>query len=117
MQLEIRVHLATNMIIVGVKTNFTGCHRWEDVEDEAVQFLANWHRHIFYVNMQVEVTDANREIEFFTLKRELGEYCLRFHNEYFEYSCEQIAEMIAGHFDARQVSVSEDNENYGLFIK
>lgn len=97
--------------IVWVTEQFVGFHRWKDAPDE-VAFLREWHRHIFHVRLAVEVGHNNREVEFFLLKRQLGKFLQgSFNNKQFEYSCEQIAEMICDSFNAYSVEVSEDGEN------
>lgn len=103
--------------MVWVRSQFVGFHRWKDAPDE-VAFLRDWHRHIFYVRMGVQVCGLNREQEFFTLKGKLDLYLNSvfvnhgsLKNNRFEYSCEQIAHMIQKTFDAMLVEVSEDGEN------
>ena len=98
-------------ILVYIKTTFVAYHRYIDAPEE-VAFLRNWHRHVFHVMVMVEVTHANRDVEFFTLKRKVEEYIdVWFRDAHFELSCEQIATMILRDFEAKCVEVSEDGEN------
>ena len=97
--------------IVWVSTTFEGFHRWIDAPMD-VDFLKNFHRHIFEVKLGVAVTDTNREIEFFQLKRKVDAFILEeFEGHYFEFSCEQMAETLLHKFNACFVEVSEDGEN------
>jgi len=96
---------------VWVTTQFEAYHKWEDAPDD-VCFIRAFHRHIFEVKMEMEVTDDNREIEFFILKRQLNDYVQEnFYGKRFTLSCEQIACLIMSRFKAFSVTVSEDGEN------
>ncbi len=98
---------------VWVTTSFVGFHKWENAPEE-VSFLRHYHRHVFHVKLGVSVSHNDRDVEFFTLKKELdqfvkGVYELR---KYFLDSCEQIAQSILEHFkNSVFVEVSEDAEN------
>ncbi len=97
--------------IVWVGTMFEGFHRWVDAPDD-VAFLRDYHRHIFEVRLGIAVTDTNREVEFFQLKRKVDGFILdNYEGRYFEFSCEQIAEVLLNEFKADFVEVSEDGEN------
>lgn len=95
---------------VWVTTQFVGFHRWKDAPEE-VKFLRDYHRHIFHVKLAVQVTHNNRQVEFFTLKKELDTFLELYKDQYFEESCEMIAQTLLKRFGARIVNVSEDNEN------
>ncbi len=97
--------------IVWVSTIFEGFHRWLDAPED-VKFLRDYHRHIFEVRLGAEVIDANREVEFFQLKRKVDKFILdNYEGNRFEFSCEQIAEALLKEFEADFVEVSEDGEN------
>ena len=106
-----------------VKTQFISQHRWKDAPDE-VAFLRNYHRHIFYVDVQIPVAHSDREKEFFMVKKRLNNYIAdKWANTKFEASCEMIAEDIIKNFlipyygDTEYFAkVSEDKENAGLTI-
>lgn len=103
--------------IIWVTTQFVAFHRWRAAPEE-VSFLRVYHRHIFKVKMGVLVQHLNREVEFFTLKKELEEYIhLHYSGLEFGKSCELIATEILEVFDAYFVQVSEDGENGALVEK
>jgi len=102
-----------------VKFQFEGIHQWPDaVKYPGVEFLANPHRHMFYVRVDISVSHDDRELEFILVKRELSglfkdiEQC---NNK----SCEMIANDILNYMATKRkyiqrnviVEVSEDNEN------
>jgi len=99
---------------VYIRTSFAAYHRWVLAPRE-VAFLINFHRHIFHVKIGVEVSNKDREVEFFLFKKQVDEYIDRvFKDEYLEHSCEEMAEMLLTEFDASFVEVNEDNENGAL---
>lgn len=107
---ENKVHVRTS---VWVTTQFIGFHRWKDAPDE-VKFLRDWHRHVFHVKLGVPVDHNNRDIEFILLKDKLSYFISANFAKQFEYSCEQIAEMIVTKFNGSFCEVSEDGENGAL---
>ena len=77
-----------------VTTQFEGLHRWKDAPAE-VAFLREYHRHMFHVRFEVEVTEEDREIEFILLKRELNDLIrVLFGGAELDDSCETIARRI-----------------------
>lgn len=103
--------------VVWISAAFEGFHRYVNAPDD-VAFLREWHRHIFHVKIGMEVSDLNREIEFFQFKRKVKDFLLeQYSGKYFESSCEMIARDIQSFFDATFVSVSEDGENGALVDK
>ena len=97
--------------IVWVSTIFEGFHRWVNAPDD-VSFLRDYHRHVFEVKLGIEVSNTDREIEFFQLKRKVDGFILdNYEGHQFEFSCEQIAEVLLKEFKANFVEVSEDGEN------
>ena len=101
-----------------VRTQFNGCHRYVDAPD-AVEYLRNPHRHIFYVEVEMTVTHADRELEFILVKGKLNEY-LRTYPFKMEASCEHMADAICMFLSdtygaQREIKccVYEDNENGG----
>jgi hypothetical protein len=88
-----------------------GYHRWQEAPTP-VQFLRDWHRHLFHIRLAVEVDHLDRDIEFFTLKEKLNVF-LRDHyeGEKFDKSCEMIAAELVQVFHAEWAEVSEDGEN------
>lgn len=100
-----------------VKTQFEGLHLWSHAPSE-VGFLRTPHRHIFYVEVEMEVSHDDRDLEFILVKRSIDSFL---NNTDFEItvSCEQIADMICKHvwlvYGKRAIKccVYEDNENGG----
>jgi hypothetical protein len=108
------------MTSIIVKSNFVGFHCWLRAPDE-VSFLREYHRHIFYVELKIEVKSSDRELEFFTVQNKLKERIdTDYRNQYFHKSCEMIAEELRNNFlglyPSRNISVlvSEDGENSAL---
>jgi len=95
-------------------TRFEGFHSWDDAPDE-VAFLRDRHRHQFHVELTVQVTHDDRDIEFILMKRALEEYIDRQVADE-DLSCEQygqkIGEWAASRYnEVARVEVSEDGEN------
>ncbi len=100
-----------NIIIIWVTTTFEALHRWIEAPDD-VDFLREFHRHLFHVKVGIEVNHLNRDIEFFQFKRKLDRFLVeKYKDKYMEKSCEMIAEEILAHFKASFVEISEDGEN------
>lgn len=100
-----------------VRTNFEGIHRYADAPQE-VAFLQEPHRHVFYVEVEMEVFHDDRELEFIMVKRNLNKFL---YTKPFgiRSSCEQMAteiiRFLVETYGERQmiVSVFEDGENGG----
>lgn len=122
-----------------VRNQFVALHRWCSAPGE-VNFLSYPHRHTFHVLTTVEVGHGDRAVEFFCLQQEIDQIIrsLFFSNSalpgvvqpdgtldlglpIISMSCEDMAEHIAnyvsrdGALKVKQVIVSEDNENGGVF--
>lgn len=90
-----------------------GFHCWPDAP-EPVAFLRDRHRHMFHVELEREVTHADRDVEIILLARaakallveEFGERC-----EFGTLSCEAIAEFLLTRLHLRSSTVLEDGEN------
>lgn len=101
---------------VRVRSQFVGWHKWKDAPDD-VAFLRDFHRHVFKVELVVPVRHGDREVEFFTLQKQLDGFLARnYAGRKFLESCEQIAKQIGLIFQAHEVTVSEDGENDGIWI-
>lgn len=99
-----------------VKTQFEDYHYWENAPDE-VAFLRNLHRHIFYVEVETEVTHDDRELEFFMVKRQL-DILIENHVKPMHggKSCEMMAEVLKKLLKEKYqrefiIRIFEDNEN------
>lgn len=101
-----------------IKTSFEACHRWKDAPP-AVSFLRNYHRHVFHVKVEFEVTHDDRQLEFFMVRRSVDVYLKKqFAGKSFDYSCEHIARELVSYLylavhtsSVLSVEVNEDNEN------
>lgn len=104
--------------LVYCRTQFEGFHRWPDAPAE-VEFLRTRHRHLFHVRLEVEVTHANRQVEFILLKRALNSAIasLTAQGKTETWSCEQWANTLCSMMDAVTCDVSEDNENGAIVMK
>jgi len=122
-----------NITFVTFKTQFEGVHCYPDAPSE-VCYLRNPHRHMFYVEVEMEVFHDDREVEFIMAKHRLEEFIetdrvVNFGTQ----SCEMIAKEIQTHFKKLypipnsqthnrdpysrlvNVRVSEDGEN-GVYL-
>lgn len=106
-----------------VKTQYEGIHCWPEAPDE-VKFLRSLHRHIFNVEVEVEVHNDDRDIEFIMLKHQINHWLsLQFDDngvwQMGRLSCEQVAEMVIDLVQERlrnatrkiTCRVDEDGEN------
>jgi len=103
-----------------VRLQIEGLHCWPNAKNvfPEVGFLADLHRHIFFIELKKQVYHDDRDIEFIMFKRDVQEYLYKsyFDNEkrchnFSHRSCEMIAKELLKHFDCDFVSVFEDNEN------
>lgn len=107
-----------------IRTQFEGIHRYPDAPDE-VSFLRYPHRHMFHVDVELDVFDDDREIEFIMVKHKLNKW-LDSHKDLNgviqmgSTSCEQMAKQVIAFVDTIILSglprcvivtVWEDNEN------
>ena len=109
-----------------VRTQFRGLHHWPNCPIDEVGFLRHLHRHVFHVTVSVEVSGANREVEFFILQRMVDSIIAdRFSTKDKLFvvgmrSCEMIAdEIYEGLQDELgdreiKIAVSEDGENEAM---
>lgn len=110
-------------IIVGVKLNIEGTHNFpkaSEVFDERVKFLEYEHRHLFNIEIEKIVTHTERDKEFILFKREVENFIKNKYGSPAKFgpmSCESIALDLLESFDANQVLVGEDNENYSKVVR
>lgn len=100
-----------------ITTQFEGIHRYENAP-ERVDFLRNYHRHLFKIRLQVQVEHNERDIEFIMFKQDVETYIqVHFVNKQLDASCETIAEELIKYvqheYYGKKVicEVSEDGEN------
>jgi len=107
---------------IKVRTNYIGFHHWDEAPD-SVSFLRNRHRHNFGIRVLIQVNDADRELEFFTVVKEIDNFFKATFpdQEFGTMSCEQIAEALLcyllsmyGYDREYKVEVNEDGENSGI---
>lgn len=100
-----------------VSLQVEGMHRWPDAAKHAprVAFLANPHRHIFFIRAWKVVSNQDREIEIILLKRQMLEYMRGPANgevvDFGSMSCEHIALTLKRAFGLSRCQVLEDDEN------
>lgn len=107
-----------------VKNQFEGVHRYKDAPKQ-VDFLRDYHRHIFTIKSKIQVFHDDRELEFIIVKRFIDEFInknIREQQQTYWFmdnlSCEQVCFMIYSilkeqYGKTRKISieVSEDGEN------
>lgn len=103
-----------------VKHQYEGFHSYAGAPPE-VKFLADTHRHLFKVDVTIEVGHDDREIEFMMVQRRLKTAFPDRSPQAELGSCEQQAKRIIeflrklyGDGRTYMVKVSEDGENAGL---
>jgi hypothetical protein len=94
------------------RLRFVGFHRWPGAPD-AVAYLANTHRHEFHIEARKQVSALDREIEFITLKRQIGDYLSASYpaGHLGARSCEMLATELCAEFNLSSCEVLEDGEN------
>ena len=112
--------ISTKENFIVVRTIKEGFHRWDDAPEHC-SFLRNNHRHLFHIEVQIRVTELNRELEFFDVKREVDIWAKDFYKEGSNFSCEMMCQDLYNHLNIfygniSQISIFEDNEN-GAVIK
>lgn len=98
------------MTTVIVKYQFEGLHCWDNCPIEEVSFLKDKHRHVFHVELEKEVSHADRDVEIIMLKRK-AEAFSRSRYDYGRMSCEMIAKELLDKFKLKTCTVLEDGEN------
>ena len=109
--------MKTNVI---AKIEIEGLHNWPDAQGvfPEVGFLANMHRHKWFITAKKKVNHDDRDVEFIMFKRDISDYItakywrevIRVH-DFKSKSCEMIAKELVKEFDLEYCSVFEDNEN------
>lgn len=119
--------------VVFIRTTFEAVHRWASAPEKSkltrldTSFLCFPHRHKFHVVVGVNVTAADRQVEFLDLKQAVDWLISDFTSDQLTggawemHSCEMMAsDLMHGlirhrDLDVRFVEVSEDGEN-GAFV-
>lgn len=99
---------------------FQGMHAWTDAPPHR-RYLADPHRHLFHVRVEVSVVHDSREIEFHDLLDLVASICDAMPHDALG-SCEDIAHDIADEVQVRwpkrrvSADVSEDGENGATIV-
>lgn len=108
------------MKFIKVKTQFEGFHKYENAPEE-VSFLRNRHRHVFGLTVKIQVTESDRELEYFLVLKDVKTLIKKYLKQTKETeSCEMIAEFFLDYLETKyrnrriEVEVSEDDENSSL---
>lgn len=107
--------MKTSSIII--RTQFAGLHYYAKAPEQ-VAYLRSPHRHVFFVEVEMQVSHDDRDLEFIIVKNSINEFI---DSKPFDItaSCEQMADEICKYlikkYDQRNISctVFEDNENGG----
>lgn len=106
---------------IRVRTQFEGFHFYPGAGDidKRIKFLESTHRHMFRVEVKIQVFHSDRELEFFVVQWALKDF-IKF-EELNNKSCEMIAfdilDFIKTSYGANRkisVTVSEDGESDGI---
>lgn len=107
---------------IKVRTQFEGFHYYPDAGsiDPRIAFLESEHRHMFKIEVKIEVFNDNRELEFFLVKWRLEDFIKG--GNFNHKSCEMIARDILEDFlmpsygseREYEITVSEDGESDGI---
>lgn len=107
-------------VVVNIK--MPGVHRWPGCNIPEVEYLKNYHRHIFHIKCWLAVNHSDREVEILTLKKKIKDYLK---DEYYDSnhdvcffdhrSCEMIAIELYNYFSLEACEVLEDGENGALY--
>lgn len=126
---------------IGVKTSFRGTHCWPTATSvtgsDEIKFLEQTHRHTFFVEVEIQVSHHDRDLEFFLVQREVDKVIHENYKDDYDglvynlghKSCEMICSDIyysllhvyrAKGIDLEKkqvtIKVSEDNEVYGKIL-
>lgn len=104
-------------IAIEVRFQFEGFHYWAEAPNE-VAFLRSHHRHLFHGRARIEVTHADRDLEFILVKRDIQNHIQKsFKVNLEQQSCEMLADKLCIYLMSKynvknvEVEISEDGEN------
>lgn len=100
--------------MIVVQLTVEGFHKWEGCNIPDVMFLKERHRHQFHIVCKKEVSELDRQIEFFVFQRQIKDWVEQNFGtpcEFGEMSCEMIAKELLNQFDLDSCFVNEDGEN------
>ena len=100
-----------------------GFHCWESAPAWC-DYLRNTHRHMFNIEMHIQVTEANREIEFIYYQRQIKNTIIedfgddKGYAQFGGLSCEHIAQWLLEKYpNATYCMVIEDNNGGSLVVR
>lgn len=101
-----------------IRTVKEGFHQWNSAPIET-KFLRYPHRHLFHIEVKLEVGDLDRELEFFAVKKVVDEWAQLFYSESSNLSCEMMCLNLNRYlklknYPVHSISIFEDNENGAL---
>ena len=105
------------IMFIKVKTQFEAVHCYPTAP-VAVKHLRNKHRHTFFVSATIEVTDDNRQLEFYLVKDYLDTVVTQ--NNMNSLSCEMICDIYYNAIERKygkrkvMIEVSEDNQRSAI---
>lgn len=110
-------------IRVLIRFSIEGVHRWLKCPIEEVDYLRNYHRHVFNIIGKAYVNHTDRDIEFIQLSHEMKQYLMnKYYNEKYkccffdDASCEMLADELSMKFGLYECEVNEDGEG-GALVK
>lgn len=99
-----------------------GVHRWSACPIPEVNYLKQYHRHMFHIKVWKTVEHDDRDVEIIMFKRDVKAHI---RENYFDVehdacffgdmSCEMIAKIIYHEFSCSAVEVLEDGENGAVY--
>ena len=109
---------------IEIQFTIEGLHKYKNAPKE-VDFLRNFHRHLFYIKAKIEVFHLDRELEFLMVLHRVKKFIkdnLTYNDEYLVInSCEELAQTILDYLKIEYgltrnytITVSEDNENSAI---
>lgn len=112
------------ILAIVVRFSFEGIHSWPGApQDLPEAYLAQPHRHMFYVHAVKNVLHEERQIEIIALRREMLEFCIDVFGggesaggPHFM-SCETMARRLFEKFNLAVCRVLEDDENGALILQ
>lgn len=109
------------MLTIYISFQIVGFHRWPDAAKKCPEqaHLAHRHRHVFFFELEKEVTETDRQIEILQYKSQIekylrGEFASKEDPlvcEFGNMSCEMLAVELCNQFKLSTCLVKEDNEN------
>jgi hypothetical protein len=108
----------SSTIVVKLEREFI--HRYKDAPED-VAFLRQWHRHMLKLEIEIEVSHLDRELEFIMVKRyvnhlfNMNEIDLTYVEKSCETICKELIELLVKKYGERDmvITASEDGENGG----